>query len=179
MSENHEELIAKWMEEQTKTERMRMQVVSRVCALLRKHKITAVSMNYNGSGDEGENQPIDAFDQIVNLENARNVDVNYELTELLYKMAVPEEWLVNAREEGGYFSSVGSVGEGIGDLLAEFVPSGYEDNEGGTGYLLLNAETELIEGEHGAYITEVHWHKRRIYESGKVEIIKEKEETDS
>lgn len=180
MSENFEELVAKYTEQHAEMRRMQMRVLSKVCKLLQENKIATVIVRYEGSGDEGNTEKPEAFEQVVDIKQWHGLQAGDELTDLLNEMPIPEEWQIDGAEESQYFSKyVDSVGEGLGTLLSDFVPNGYEDNEGGTGCVLLDTATELIEVEHGDYVTEVHWHSRKINNQGEVEIIKEKEETDS
>ena len=44
----------------------------------------------------------------------------------------------------------------LGDLLAIFVPEGYEDNEGGWGTITFNVEDAKIRVEHNWYETVSH-----------------------
>jgi len=178
--DNHfEELLAEFAVRQEEMKQKRMQLISLVCKVLRENKIASVIVSYDGSGDEGNtNEPV-AFGQEVDVTTFRQTPVDGDLTDLLNELAIPDELRV-FEESVGYFSQyVRSVGEGLCTLLSDFVPDGYENNEGGTGCVVLNAVTGLVEVEHGAYVTEVYWHTRKVNAQGDIEIIRDKKEIES
>lgn len=172
------EKLAKFQAEVAEAKKQRMQLLVEVCKVLQENDIASVRVSYEGSGDEGNAESPEAFS--VAIDNDTNqvfqAKADDELTDLLNEMEVPEEWKTR---ESSYFSYANSVGEGLADFLAEFAPDGYENNEGGTGYIVLNTATATVEVEHGDYVTEVHWHKRKVDAQGEVEIVKTEEDTET
>jgi len=151
----------------------RMRLIPLVCEILQENKIAAVAVRYNGSGDEGFTEEPEAFSQevIASLFVSKS---DADLTDLLNELQIPDKLQAfesskpaDAAHSGvKYFWPGDSFGEGLRKLLDEFVPEGYENNEGGTGYVVLNAVTKLIEVEHGNYVTTVEWHTRKFNDQG-------------
>lgn len=168
--------LAKFQAEVAEANKQRMQLLVEVCKVLQENNIASVMVRYNGSGDEGETEPLEAFSVAIDndMNHCFQAKADDELTDLLNEMPIPVEW---KSRESSYFKYTHSVGEGLSDFLVEFAPNGYEDGEGGTGYIVLNTATATVEVDHGNYVTEVHWHKRKVNAQGDVEIVKTEEDT--
>lgn len=116
-----------------------------VCKLLAEHKVPAVLMRYSGYSDSG---CVDAVwvlnnsygDDIDDAAASEGLDESKALTTKLRTTPLPPELAAAT----GYTTNQ-NVLDWVGDMLMLVTPDGFELDDGGDGYVLLNVKTKAVQ----------------------------------
>lgn len=108
-------------------------------AAMRSESVIKVTIEYSGCGDSGQ---IDT----VSLERSN--------PDLKLRNDLEIAGFTPYKEEPTTFSSIESAAEGFGDFVLEHEHSNWEDGEGGSGTILIDAAIGMVEWEHNDFYTE-------------------------
>jgi hypothetical protein len=122
-----------------------------ICKFLQELKVPAIAVLYDGSGDSGN------WDEVFALSEAKSPDeVGYdagdaELTKLVRSAPIPDWLIMPVRTQDG------KVLDEIAYKLCDYLPGGWEINEGSFGTIVLDTMSCKISINHGERITNVEY----------------------
>jgi hypothetical protein len=123
--------------------------IAAVSELLASHGIKAVVVTYAGSGDEGCTEEVYCLAEPCEPDAACQSNQDEAMTAKLEAIRYPEDVPF------------------VGDLLVELVPSGYENNEGGQGTIVLDTAAGVAKVRHGTFVTNVEYESYSIGKADK------------
>lgn len=127
-----------------------------VCDSLSETPIKLVVISYNGYGDSGSIEECRYYTDVEGGNGDSSELCDDELTEALSKV---KEFAVQVYdyEAHGYKSCMKPVGDKLEDLAYDFLPCGWEINEGSFGTLNIKVDEKELSRDHGTRIEDVDW----------------------
>ena len=127
-----------------------------VCDALSETSIKLVVISYNGEGDSGSIEECRYYTDAEAESGDSSELCGDELTEALSKV---KDFFVQVYdyEAHGYTARMRPVGDKLEDLAYEFLPMGWEINEGSFGTLHIKVDEKELFRDHGTRIEDVNW----------------------
>lgn len=116
-----------------------------ICMMLSRHKIKKVVISYDGQGDNGCVDDVKFFDDKLPLNN--DAINNLELTRYTRK---GYNWKLQQEEE----VECSAISK-LEDIAHEYLPSGWEINEGSYGEFVIHVEDGEMEHEHNIRVESI------------------------
>ncbi len=140
-----------YQEEANEKKRKNKESLKEVCAILFNAGITLVEVNYDGYGDSGSIEYVLFFkgDKQLKDEDVASLGLpTSTLQEYNYKMT---------GDDDRYITRECTLVEKVTDCAYDFLPGGWEINEGSFGDLKINTETAKATLEHNHRIQETEY----------------------
>ena len=140
-----------YQEERDEKKRNNKKELKEVCATLFNAGITLVEVHYDGYGDSGEIEYVLLFKGDKQLKDE-------EVASLGLPTSTIQEYNYNAKnDENRYVTKECTLVTKIEDCAYDFLPGGWEINEGSFGDLKINTETAKATLEHNYRIQETEY----------------------
>ena len=120
-----------------------------ICMMLSRHKIKKVVISYDGQGDSGCVDEVKLFDENDKAINERDIEVRDEYGLSRYTR---KQWDWKLQQEVEVDCSALSKLE---DIAYEYLPSGWEINEGSYGEFVIHVEEGEMEHEHSIRVESI------------------------
>ena len=143
-----------YQEERDEKKRKNRESLKEICATLFNAGITLVEVHYDGYGDSGNIEDVLLFKGDKHLKEE-------EVASLGLPTSTIQEYNYNAKtptnEEDRYITKECTLVDKIEDCAYDFLPGGWEINEGSFGDLKINTETAKATLEHNYRIQETEY----------------------
>jgi hypothetical protein len=143
--------MTNWQEERDEKKRKNREALKEVCVTLFNAGITTIEVNYDGYGDSGQIEDVTLFKGDKQLKEE-------EVASLGLPTSTMQEYNYNAKnDENRYLTKECTLVTKIEDCAYDFLPGGFEINEGSFGDLKINTETAKATLEHNYRIQETEY----------------------
>lgn len=141
----------RYLIEKKEREKARIKKIRKIAKVCHEAGICGVAVTYAGSGDSGCVESTWVVKKIDDIDNITEDNFDEVGNNKLKVMPVPES--IDEKDASIYSAML----DYVGDLLADFAPDGYENNEGGQGTVLLDCENAEVKTYHGNNVVEVEY----------------------
>ena len=143
--------MTNWQEEAEEKKRKNRESLKEVCATLFNAGITSVIVHYDGYGDSGSIEYLTLFKGDKQLKDE-------DVASLGLPTSTVQEYNYNSKsDDDKYITKECTLVDKVQDCAYDFLPGGWEINEGSFGDLKINTETAIGVREHNYRIQETEY----------------------